>query len=94
VAGPCKEVLVVNQYVKDLVGDLPEEGGHLGSHDQPVQASVWVTVNRCWVVVWHVKVLCTSGDVKASLYGAHPVRGLAVVIVLLFWKQSKVKTTS
>ena len=28
-AGPCKEVFVVSRYVEDLVGDLPEEGGHL-----------------------------------------------------------------
>jgi hypothetical protein len=29
VAGPYEEVLVVDGYVKDLVGNLPEEGGHL-----------------------------------------------------------------
>ena len=28
-AGPREKVLVVGQYVKDLVGDPPEEGGHL-----------------------------------------------------------------
>ena len=35
VTGPCKEVLVVDRYVEDFVGDLPEEGGHLGGRDQP-----------------------------------------------------------
>ena len=33
--GPRAEVLVVGRYVKDLVGDLPEEGGHPGGRDQP-----------------------------------------------------------
>ena len=28
-AGPCEEVLVVSRYIKDLAGDLPEEGSHL-----------------------------------------------------------------
>ena len=63
VAGPCKDVLVVGRYVEDLVGDLPEEGGHLGGCDQPAQACVWVTVDRGRVVVWRVEALCALDDV-------------------------------
>ena len=66
VAGPCKEVLVVGRYVKDLVGNLPEEGSHLGGRDQRAQAGVWVVVNRGWVVVWHVEALC-AGQCLGSL---------------------------
>ena len=72
-AGPCNEVLVVGWDVKDLVGNLPEEGGHLGGCDQPAQAVVWVAVDRCRVVVWRIEAPCASGDVEAGLYGAHPV---------------------
>jgi hypothetical protein len=34
VTGNCEEVLVVGRYVEDLVGNLPEECGHLGGRDQ------------------------------------------------------------
>ena len=73
VAGPCEEVLVVGRYVEDLVGNLPEDRGHLGGRDQPAQAGVWVAVDRCRVVVWRIEALCVSWDVEASLYGAHPM---------------------
>ena len=73
VAGPCKEVLVVCWYVEDFVGDLLEEGGHLGGCDQRAQPGVWVAVDRCRVVVWRIEALCVSWDVEASLYGAHPM---------------------
>ena len=63
VAGPCKEVLVVGRNVADLVGDLPEEGSHLGGHDQPAQACVLVAVNCSQVGIWRVEALCMSNDV-------------------------------
>ena len=91
-AGPCEDVLVAGRYVEDPVGDLPEEGGHLGGCDQPARAGVWVAVNHSRVVVRHAEALCLPDDVEARLCGAHPVRiramavreGLAIFIVLLF----------
>ena len=91
VTGPCEEVLVVGRYVKDLVSDLSEEGGHLGYHDQFAYVGALIAVDSCRVVVWCIEAPCTSCNVEAGLYGAHPMgirlatvsEGLAVVIVLL-----------
>ena len=73
--GPCASL-----YVKDLVGDLPEEGGHLGGHDKPSPAGVRVIVDRNRVVVWSSELLCLSDDVWAHLCWAHPVRVQSMVI--------------
>ena len=63
VAGPCKEVLVAGRYVEVLVGDLPEEGIHLGGRDEQSSAGIWVAVNCGWVVVWRAELLCPLDDV-------------------------------
>ena len=83
---------MAGRYVEDLVGNLPEEGSHLGGRDQPAQDGGWVMVNHSRVVVRRVEMLCMPDNVEARFCRAHPVRirstavreSLAVVIVLLF----------
>jgi hypothetical protein len=42
------------RYVKNLVGDVPKEGGNLAGGDQFAEPHGGVAINCCSVVTWHV----------------------------------------
>jgi hypothetical protein len=45
-AGPCEEVIVPMPYVKDFVGDMPEEGDDLNGGDYSKESCHWVTKHQ------------------------------------------------
>ena len=74
-------------YIEDFVCYISQQGGYLGSGDQPPLAGGGIAVNSCGAVAGCAQSLHLPDDVKAGLHGAHPIRvraGLLVVIVLLF----------
>ena len=63
---------MAGRYVEDLVGDVPEEGVHLGGCDLEAFAGGRIVVDHGWVIVWCAKAVGSLDNVQAHLCGAHP----------------------